>query len=167
MKIKLLILIIVLCLGFQTVSAQTEKQVTAIRAEVAGINKNVTKYKKTTKSVEGISLEGTEGIFYSSGADLKKVTAKIYGEMYRATAEIYYKNNVPIFVYQKLSKYDKPFNLSPKIARVEQMRVYYVDGQIIRILVGKKEIKPTDEQFEDRKKEFDGFGDEFFKAFKG
>ena len=158
--------IAVLLLFAQTVFGQTTKQITQIRGEVATINKNAAKYKKVVKNVEGISLEGTEATFYSLSGDLKKATAKIYGEMFRATAEIYYKNNVPIFIYQKLNKYNKPFNLSPKTTRVEQTRVYYVDGQIIKILVGKKEIKSTDEQYEELKKEFDGFGDDLFKAFK-
>ena len=160
------ILLTILIFGLQNVSAQTEIQITKIRVSVATINKSAAKYKKSVKNVEGISLEGTEATFYSLGADLKKTTAKIYGEMYNATAEIYYRSNVPIFIYQKLNKYNKPFNLSPKVASVEETRVYYVDGQIIRILVGKKEVKSTNEKFEELKKEFSAFSDDLFKAFK-
>ena len=160
------ILLAILIFGLQNVSAQTEMQIAKIRVSVAAINKNAAKYKKAVKNVDGISLEGTEATFYSLGADLKKTTTKIYGEMYNATAEIYYRGNVPIFVYQKLNKYDKPLNLSPKIAKVEETRVYYVDGQIVKILVGKKEVKSTDEKFEELKKEFSAFSDDLFKAFK-
>ena len=158
--------ITVLLLFVQTGFGQITKQITQIRGEVATINKNAAKYKKAVKNVDGISLEGTEATFYSLSGDLKKSAAKIYGEMYNATAEIYYQSNVPIFIYQKLNKYNKPFNLSPKVASVEETRVYYVDGQIVKILVGKKEVKSTDEKFEELKKEFSSFADDLFKAFK-
>ena len=170
MKTKFLtILLAILIFGLQNIAAQTETQIAKIRAEVAVINKNVAKYKKTTKNVDGISLEGTEAKFYSLGANLKKTTAKIYGESFNATAEIYYKDNTPIFIYEKLNKYDKPIgdgNTYPKVVSVEQKRIYYVDGQIIKILVGKKEIKSTDEKFEELKKEFLDFSNTLLEAFK-
>lgn len=169
MKTKfLLILLVTLIFGLQIISAQenTENQIVRIRTEVAAINKNAGKYKKMRKSVEGISLEGTKAVFYSSGGALKKTTAELYGEMFKATAQIYYDGNMPIFIYQKMNKYDKPFNLSPKVSSTEEIRIYYANEQIIRILVGKKEIKSGDEKFEELKKEFQGFSDELLKAFK-
>ena len=101
-KLKIFFPLILVFIFGVSAFAQTEAQVTKIRAAVTAINKNAAKYKKTTKSVEGISLEGTEATFFSSGAALKKTTAKVYGEMFNATVEIYYDGNMPIFIYQKL-----------------------------------------------------------------
>lgn len=169
MKIRILpIVLVILFLGLQEISAQAEMQVKKIRADVAAINKNIAGYKQTKKDVEEISLEGTEAVFYSSGADLKKTTARIYGESFNAVTEIYYNADMPIFIYEKLNKYDKPIGASksPKIGNSEEKRIYMVDRQIVKILVGKKEIKPTDERFEELKKSFSDLSDKLFAAFK-
>jgi hypothetical protein len=90
MKTKLLILIVATLISVQIVFSQTENRVAFIRNEVNLINKQVKKYTKTTKNVEGISLEGTEAIYFASGKGLKKIVAKSYGETYKATTELYY-----------------------------------------------------------------------------
>lgn len=166
MKIRVfIILFAALIFGLQDVSAQTAAQIAKIRAKVSVINKNMAKYKMVKRDVEGISLEGAEAKFYSSGAALKKTTVKIYGETYNAVAEIYYEDSKPIFIYEKRNKYDKPFNLSPKVISVEETRTYYVDKQIVRMLIGKKEIKASNEMFEEKKKEFSDLADKLFAAF--
>ncbi len=62
--------------------AQTQKEVIKIRAQVAAINKGASKYTKTIKDVEDISLEGTEATYYHSAGNLKKITTKMFGETY-------------------------------------------------------------------------------------
>lgn len=169
MKIKFLTIIFaVLIFGFQNAFAQTESQIAKIRAEVAAINKNIAKYKRTKKDIEGISLEGTQATFYSSSGKLKKTMAKMYGESYNAVAEIYYAGDAPIFIYEKLNKYNQPIGTTKtlKVASVEETRIYYVDGQIVRMLVGKKQIKPTDEKFAETSKEYSGISEALFEAFK-
>ncbi len=95
MKLKLLILTIATFIGVQTIFAQSvERQIIAIRAEVTAINKNAKSYKKTTKDVEGVSLEGTEATYFVSGKGLRKITAKIYGESFRAILELYYRAKI-------------------------------------------------------------------------
>ncbi len=128
-----------------TVSAQdqTEKEIVKIRAEVAAINKGVSKYAKTTKNVEDVSLEGTEATYYRSAKILKKMTAKIYGETYNQTGEFYYQNGELIFAFVKRNQYDTQIGLdtSPKVVSSEERRFYFVRGELIRLLVGKKELK--------------------------
>lgn len=139
--------------------AQTENQIVKIRAEVAAINKAATKYKKTTKDVEGVSLEGTEAAYYHHAGDLKKITAKIYGESYNATGEFYYRGGELIFAFIKNNRYDVPIGGSgraPKVVRTEEQRFYFADGELIRLLVGKKELKSTAERYVELKEQVVG-----------
>jgi hypothetical protein len=126
--------------------AQSEKE---IRAGVNQINRDLKKYAKTVKDVEDISLEGTEGTFYSSGKDLKKISAKMYGETYNAVGEFYYQGEELIFVYMKFNRYDTQIGLEkpPKVVKVEEERYYFANGNLIKFLIGKKQIKSTDESF--------------------
>lgn len=136
-----------------SIFAQIDKQITAIRAEVAAINKAGTKYKKTKKPVENISLEGTEATYFVSGKGLKKVVAKMYGETYNATGEFYYSGEKLIFAFVKYNKYDTQIGMNPppQVVRTEEQRFYFADGNLIRVLLGKKELKPDDERYDELK----------------
>jgi hypothetical protein len=145
MKTKFLILIAAIIFSLQISFAQTAKQISAIRKEVNLINKNVKKYTKTTKSVEGISLEGTEADYFAAGKSLKKITAKSYGETYNATSELYYSGEQLIFVYQKFNRYDTQvfMNPPPKVVSTKESRFYFANGKMIKFLNGKKDVKNT------------------------
>jgi hypothetical protein len=145
MKAKYIFLIIAIISGLNTAFAQTAKQVTEIRNEVDSINKNVKSYKKTTKDVEGVSLEGTEATYFVSGKDLKKITAKIYGETYKATTEIYYQADKLIFVYRKFESYDTQIGMNPppKVVSTKESRFYFANGKMIKFLNGKISVKKT------------------------
>lgn len=147
---KFVILTVISIFLFSTsVSAQVEKQIATIRADVNLINKSAAKYNKKTKSLEGISVEGTEATYYSSGKGLKKIVAKIYGETYRATTELYYSGEELIFVYQRFLKYDTHISMNPppKVIRIDETRLYRSGGKTIRILSGKTQLKPDDIKF--------------------
>ena len=124
-------------------NAQTEKEIVKIRAEVAADNKGSAKYKKTTKNVEEISLEGAEATYFSAGGNLKKITSKMYGETYNATGEFYYRAGQLVFAFLKHNKYDTQIGMDkpPKVVSVEEQRFYFADGDLIRLLIGKKELK--------------------------
>jgi hypothetical protein len=136
-----------------SIFAQTDKQITAIRAEVAAINKAAAKYTKKTKNVEEISLEGTEATYFVSGKGLKKVVAKIYGETYNSTGEFYYSGEDLIFAFIKFNKYDTQIGMNPppKVVRTEDQRFYFTGGDLIRLLLGKKELLPNDERYDELK----------------
>lgn len=155
MKIRLLILVTATLIGIQTIFAQSvEKQVSAIRAEVAVINKNAKNYSKKIKDVEGVSLEGTEATYFTSGKGLKKITAKFYGETFQATGEYYFQGESLIFAYEKTSKYNGSLMTKPlKIASVEEKRMYFLDDKMIKILVGKINIRSGSKQWEDSERE--------------
>ncbi len=152
---KSLFLSLVLC-GFlfvtmsEVVSAQVDKITLPIVKEVSKINKNLLTYKKITKDVEGISLEGAEAVYYSSGKNLKKITAKIYGETYNASGEFYYKNEELIFAFYKFNRYDTQIGLKkpPKVVKREEKRLYFNDGKPVKLLVGKSSVKQGSKQWE-------------------
>ena len=131
------IILILLSAAFATAAfGQLTKQIESIRAEVGQINKNAPKYKKRTGNVEGISLEGTEATFFTSGRGLKKITAKIFGETFRATAELYFSEEEIIFGYRKFERYDTQLGVNPppKVAKVTETRVYFVGEKAVRVI---------------------------------
>src|ERR1051326_142624 len=103
MKKIFLVTALLMLLGSSILAQNAEKQITEIRAEVAAINKSAAKYTKTTKDVEGISLEGTEATYYVSGRGLKKVVARIFGESYNAVGEYYYSGEELIFAFVRFN----------------------------------------------------------------
>lgn len=140
----------------QTYEAWTEKKISEIRAQVSAINNGAAKYAKRTKTIEGIALEGAEATFYRSGKDLRKITADIYGETYNQTGEFYYSNGKLIFAFLKRNQYDTQIGMDapPKVVRTEEQRFYFAaDGRLIRLLVGKKELKPGDEKYSELRNE--------------
>jgi hypothetical protein len=143
MKTKYLFFIIAIIFSSQIAFAQTAKQVTVIRNEVNVINKQAKTYTKTSKLVEGISLEGTEAIYFGSGKGLKKISAVSYGETYNATTEFYYSGEELIFVYRKFNRYDTQIGMNPppKVISTKESRFYFTNGKLIKFLEGKKNIK--------------------------
>ncbi|MCY7375598.1 MAG: hypothetical protein LH472_06460, partial [Pyrinomonadaceae bacterium] len=128
-------------------------EIVKIRAEVAAINKGAAKFTKTTKNVEDIALEGTEATYYHSAGNLKKITAKMFGETYNATGEFYYADGELIFAFIKRNQYDTQIGVNPppKVVRAEEQRFYFAGGELIRLLVGKKELKSADERYAELK----------------
>lgn len=153
MIIKFSILTIVLLFSFQTFFAQTEKRIAAIRAEVAAIEKGATNYTRKTNNVEDISLEGTEATYFTEKTSLKKITSKMYGETFNATGEFYYRDGQLIFAFLKHNKYDSQIGMDnpPKVVSVEEQRFYFDDDNLIRLLVGKKELKSGSERYDELK----------------
>ena len=142
MKKTFLLAVLTIIFGVPTFAQNIERQIAAIRAEVSAINERSAKYTIKTINVEGVSLEGTEATFYVSGKALRKIAAKIYGESYRATLELYFQGEDLIFAYQKTSRYDMPIGTTrqPRVVGTEETRSYFSGGKMIRFLKGKKQI---------------------------
>jgi hypothetical protein len=169
MKIKFAILFIALFLNVQNTLAQIEKEITAIRADVATIDQGAARFRKTTKNVAGLSLEGTEATYYTSDRGLEKVAAKIYGETFNATAEFYFRNERLIFAFYRFNRYDAPISArrSPKVVNSEERRFYFSEGNLIRLLNGKTEVKPDNEKYSDMKDEVESVIEKLKEAYKG
>ncbi len=128
---------------------QQTKQIESIRAEVNLINKSAPKYQKKTRNVDDISLEGTEATYFTSGRGLKKITARIYGETYRATAELFFSGEELIFAFQKMERYDTHIAMDPppKVVKITETRVYFVGGEAIRVMEGKAVLSRSAPRF--------------------
>ena len=150
-----------------SVFAQTEKQIRQIRADVKLINKNAAKYTKKTKDVEGIALEGTEADYFVSGKGLKKITAKMFGETYNASVEIYFSGEEMIFAFLKENRYDTQIGMNPppKVVRSEEKRFYFSGGDLIRLLAGKKELKPADKNYQESKAQIEDIAEKLKAAY--
>lgn len=169
MKIKLLILAIATFIATNTIAAQNlEIDIASIRSKVTAINNSAKKYTKKTKDVDDISLEGAEATFFSSRMSLKKVTAKMYGETYQATGEFYFENSKLIFAFIKHSQYDTQIGLEKpvKVVRIEERRFYFNNDELIRLLVGKKELKTGDENYDELKQSVESIGEKLLDAFR-
>lgn len=167
MKKVILLTILLLSFAFSICAQTVEKQIAAIRAEVAAINRAGAKYTKKTINVEGVSLEGTEATYYVSGKGLKKIAAQIYGESFRATLELYYQGEDLIFAYQKTSRYKESIGTgkTPTIVRTEETRSYFTGGKMIRFLDGKKQIAPNAIEFDEQAYSTMEISDQLKKAY--
>lgn len=136
-------------IGLMALSVAAQDRIAVIRAEVALINKNAPKYQKKTRDVEGLSLEGAEATYFTSGKGLKKITAKMYGETFRATAELYYSGEEMIFAYQRLEKYDTQIGVNPppKVVKIMETRIYYTAEKAIKIIENKKTLATSSSGF--------------------
>ena len=146
--------------------AQTEKQLAGISSEVAAINKSASKYKKTKKHVEDISLEGTEATYYQSGKNLRKITAKMFGESAYADGEFYYRDGHLIFAVLKRTNYSEPLGTGKKrkVMSVEEQSYYFANDKLIRLLIGKKALKSNDERYEQLKDDLISTADKLRKS---
>jgi hypothetical protein len=155
MKTKVLLVIIAMCIGIQTVFPQTDKQIAFIRNEVNLINKHARTLAKKVKTVDGISLEGTEATYFISGKGIKKISAKMYGETYKGAIELYYSGEELIFGYQKISRYDTQIGMTPppKIVSVKESRFYFAGEKLLKFIEGKKDVKKSAQEWTDSEKE--------------
>ncbi|NNE99948.1 MAG: hypothetical protein HKN25_13085 [Pyrinomonadaceae bacterium] len=135
MKTKSILLLALISLGSLTLLAQNDPDVSSIRSGVLRTNKLLKTFKKTTKMVEGVSLEGTEATFYTSTAGLKKIHAEMAGETYYAKADYYYSDRGELtFIYYQFNRYDTQIGMTPppKVVKVEEKRLYFKNNKLIK-----------------------------------
>ena len=79
----------------------------------------------------------------------------MFGESYNAAGDFYYQGEELIFAYLKFNRYDTQIGLDKpvKVVSIEEKRLYFAGGDLIKLLIGKKQIKSTDEIFTESKKE--------------
>jgi hypothetical protein len=138
--------------NWEVVHGQAKDPIQSIRQQYAAINKRTGRYKKVKKELSGLSLEGGELIAYLNGPVIVKLTARHYGEGGNTVEEYYYSNGNLIFVYEKVSHYDRP--MTGKVVRVRENRFYFHDGKLIRWIDEKgKIVKEANEGFQLKGKE--------------
>ena len=130
-------------------SAQSAASISAINSKVAAINKGQKKYKRVKKDVTDISTEGAEATFYHDRRILKKIAAKIYGETYNATANLYYDRGDPLYYEFRENRYDTQIGLDKpvKVVKVTNEKYYFTGRKLVRITVGNKILKKSDPKY--------------------
>ena len=147
-----LLIVIVACSSYAQGQAQSESSINNIRRQYAAINKRSSRFKKVKKELAGFSLEGGQLIAYLDGPAVVKLVATHYGEMGRASEEYYYSNGKLIFVFEKVSHYNKP--MSAKVVHTMESRYYFDNDQLIRLIdENGKQLDPSSEEFRSKQKE--------------
>lgn len=143
---------------------QADNAIEAIRQHYAGINQNVTRYRRVKKNLSGYSAEGGELFAYFHGPTVMKIVATFFGETGRAVEEYYFWNGQLIFVFQTDNRYDKPFG---KVVRKIETRFYFKDGKMIRWLdENGKEVAPDSPEFAPKQADYLKISKEFVDGAK-
>ncbi len=125
-------------------ASDTTRQIMSIRQQYAAINARAARYRKVKKELSGFSLEGGELIAYFDGAAIVKIVARHFGEAGNTVEEYYYRNGQLIFVYEKVSLYNRP--LSGQVVNVVENRFYFNDDDLIRWIGEKgKQVQVSEE----------------------
>jgi hypothetical protein len=144
-------------LGLSIVASRAEEAglKPQIRALVGEINAALPKYSRETRSVAGLSLEGSEAVYFSEGGVLKKITARIYGETYNGAAELYYQGGAVAFAYRKLNRYDTQVGMQPppKVVSTQEARLYFSGGALAALRIGQEDIADSDIQWREAEEE--------------
>lgn len=140
--LNVLLLIGLLMANISSAAAQNNsaQNLRDVQREVTRVNKNLSKAKKVSKDVEGISLEGTQAHYYYQNDVLQKISANIYGESYNVVLEVVYADGKPIFIYKKENFYNQPVgtNRSVKVVKSFIKRIYLKDGKVFRTTLNNK-----------------------------
>jgi len=128
-----------------------EKKIKSIESEYKQVNNDLGKFTKTTKELTGFSTEGGELNAFSSGNEIRKLTAILYGETGKRLEEYYYKNGKLIYAYSKLSHYDKPFG---EIIKTEENKFYVSNNKLIQwIDYDNEKVNPESPEYEQTQRE--------------
>lgn len=106
-----------------------EQKIRKIESEYKQINDNLRKYTKKTRELTGFSTEGGELDVFSEGNKIRKLTAILYGETGKRLEEYYYENGKLIYIYCKLSHYDKPFG---EVIKTEENKFYMSNDKMLQ-----------------------------------
>jgi hypothetical protein len=112
-----------------------------IRQRFATIQRDSASYRRTTRNLQGFSLEGGELEAFFQGTQLRKLKAQFYGEMWRGSEEYYFWDDRLFFVFAVLERYDRP--LSGRVRVTVEHRHYFHDDRLIRRVVTQR---PRDEE---------------------
>lgn len=112
--------------------SSVEEKIKSIRAKYAEIEKELKDCRQVKRDLPDESAEGGELTAYFKGSNLRKLSAKFFGETGKALEEYYFAENQVIFVLRVESRYTKP--MSGVVKNRTEQRFYFADGKLIRWL---------------------------------
>lgn len=124
-----------------------DEQVKTIRSRYAAVDKDLSRCRQVKRDLMDESTEGGELTAYFSGQALRKMVAKVYGEMGQSRQEYYFWDERLFFVFRVQSRYDKPFG---KVVSKKEERFYFADDALIRWLDPQKKEVPAGPEMQER-----------------
>lgn len=124
-----------------------DEQVKTIRSRYDAVDKDLSRCKQVKRDLPDESAEGGELTAYFSHQSLRKLVAKLYGEIGQAREEYYFWDDRLFFVLRVESRYDKPFG---KVVRKKEDRFYFADDALIRWLDPQKKEAPAGAEMQQR-----------------
>ena len=124
-----------------------DEQVKTIRSRYAAVDKDLGRCREVKRDLMDESTEGGELTAYFLDQSLRKMVAKVYGEMGQAREEYYFWDDRLFFVLRAESRYDKPFG---KVVSKKEERFYFADDALIRWLDPQKKEAPAGPEVQER-----------------
>jgi predicted RNase H-like nuclease (RuvC/YqgF family) len=141
-----------------------EQKIRRNESEYKQINDNLRKYTKKTRELTGFSTEGGELDVFSDGNKIRKLTAILYGETGKRLEEYYYENGKLIYIYCKLSHYDKPFG---EVIKAEENKFYLSNNKLLQwIDYDNEKVNPESPEYKQIQREILNDSKAFLKLIK-
>lgn len=115
-----------------TATSGNPATIARIRAEFAITQREAPGYRRTQHQVYDFSLEGGELDGFYRGRELRKLSARLYGETWQATEEYYFANGGLIFIHVVFQRYEQPFGEGGGVRWKTEHRLYFDRGRLIR-----------------------------------
>lgn len=113
-----------------TATSGSPAAIARIRALYAQIEREAPTYRRTTHDVWDFSLEGGELKGFYRGGELRKLSARLYGETWQGTEDYYFSGGRLVFIHVVHGRYDEPMSGRVRV-RIEH-RYYFDGGRLIR-----------------------------------
>ena len=101
-----------------------------IRAHFTLIEREASTYRCRSVDLDGFSTEGGTVEACYAGRELRRLSARYFGETGRASEQYYFWNDSLEFLFGKDETYDRP--LSGHVRSTEEERLYWDNGRLIR-----------------------------------
>jgi hypothetical protein len=131
-KLLVMVCLLAAATSLQAADPALEEKIKSIRAKHAEIEKPLKDCRQVKRDLPGESTEGGELTGYFDESNLRKLSAKFFGETGKALEEYYFAENQLIFVLRVESHYTKP--MSGVTKNKTEQRFYFADGKLIRWL---------------------------------
>lgn len=117
--------------GAVTATSGSPAAIARIRAEYAATEREAPGYRQTAHDVWNFSLEGGELLGFYRGRELRKLSARLFGESWRGSEDYYFAGGRLIFIHVVHERYNGMFGEGGVRATIEH-RYYFDGGRLIR-----------------------------------
>jgi hypothetical protein len=137
--------------SLQAADPAVEEKIKLIRAKYSEIERELKDCRQVKRDLPDESAEGGELTAYFKESNLRKLSAKFFGETGKALEEYYFAENQVMFVLRIESHYTKP--MSGVVKNRTEQRFYFADGKLFQWLGPDKKPHPMDAEAEKRGRE--------------